>query len=154
MQLAAGFFRVNMLHGSSWLVEFQFCLVSIKNAALNVFLVIFISIPRQPFSNLACNPGTSRHCFHLVSLRFVGSSGAGKSRLINVLLGDAPVLPSAGEGSAVTAATVELRYCAQRPLVAELVWVVSKVAVAWIHPRHQISYVSCILLFPCVCISF
>lgn len=45
---------------------------------------------------------------------FVGSSGAGKSRLINVLLGDAPVLPSAGEGSAVTAATVELRYCAQR----------------------------------------
>jgi predicted GTPase len=63
----------------------------------------------------------------------VGSSGAGKSRLINVLLGDAPVLPSAGEGSAVTAATVELRYCAQRPLVAELVWVVSKVAVAWIH---------------------
>ena len=29
-----------------------------------------------------------------------------------VLIGDAAVLPSAGEGSAVTAATVELRYCA------------------------------------------
>lgn len=46
-------------------------------------------------------------------IMFVGSSGAGKSRLINVLLGDAPVLPSAGEGSAVTAATVELRYRVQ-----------------------------------------
>lgn len=41
---------------------------------------------------------------------FVGSSGAGKSRLINVLLGDSPLLPSAGEGTAVTAATLELRY--------------------------------------------
>jgi len=45
-------------------------------------------------------------------IMFVGGSGAGKSRLINVLIGDAAVLPSAGEGSAVTAATVELRYCA------------------------------------------
>ena len=69
--------------------------------------ILFISMPtiQQPCPSL--------------SLRFVGSSGAGKSGLINVLLGDAPVLPSAGEGSAVTAATVELRYWAQR-LVAEL----------------------------------
>lgn len=41
---------------------------------------------------------------------FVGASGAGKSKLINQLLGDASILPSAGEGSAVTAAPVEIRF--------------------------------------------
>jgi hypothetical protein len=50
-----------MFHGSSWLVEFQFCLVSIKNAALNVFLVIFISILANHSATLPAiqaHPGT------------------------------------------------------------------------------------------------
>jgi ATPase subunit of ABC transporter with duplicated ATPase domains len=45
---------------------------------------------------------------------FIGPSGAGKSKLISNLLGDADVLPSAGEGSAVTAAPIEIRF-QQRP---------------------------------------
>jgi len=47
---------------------------------------------------------------------FIGASGAGKSKLLNQMLGDDDFLPSAGEGAAVTASPIELCY---RPMPPE-----------------------------------
>ena len=41
---------------------------------------------------------------------FIGPSGVGTIKLISQMLGNADVLPSAGEGSAVTAAPIEIRF--------------------------------------------